>query len=278
VSRPSELFPRRIVYLALTAFLAFAPNARLQAQRVLTVVAHDTSLEVAPTIPAGLATVRLELKSSVRRELIVHRIPAGTLAETLARDAAGRPSRWFEKWSFGGPGVPRDSARDASATMEMRPGRYLLLAYEVDAAGRPRGDRYIWTEIASVARNFLVPARFSDPDATIRVKDSRLDVVGVLRRGQRTLQVENRGARPHDLVVGRLKPGKTMDDVRRWDGDRGDAPFVYVGSLTPMSADVTAQTRLVLQTGEHVVFSTMRHGGERDRDYQRGLLASFKVN
>jgi len=278
VSRPSELFPRRIVYLALTAFLAFAPNARLQAQRVLTVVAHDTSLEVAPTIPAGLATVRLELKSSVRRELIVHRIPAGTLAQTLARDAAGRPSRWFEKWSFGGPGVPRDSARDASATMEMRPGRYLLLAYEVDAAGRPRGDRYIWTEIASVARNFLVPARFSDPDATIRVKDSRLDVVGVLRRGQRTLQVENRGARPHDLVVGRLKPGKTMDDVRRWDGDRGDAPFVYVGSLTPMSADVTAQTRLVLQTGEHVVFSTMRHGGERDRDYQRGLLASFKVN
>jgi len=267
-----------MVYLALTAYLAFAPNAPLQAQRVLTVVAHDTSLEVAPTIPAGLATVRLELKSSVRRELIVHRIPAGTLAETLARDAAGRPSRWFEKWSFGGPGVPRDSARDASATMEMRPGRYLLLAYEVDAAGRPRGDRYIWTEIASVARNFLVPARFSDPDATIRVKDSRLDVVGVLRRGQRTLQVENRGARPHDLVVGRLKPGKTMDDVRRWDGDRGDAPFVYVGSLTPMSADVTAQTRLVLQTGEHVVFSTMRHGGERDRDYQRGLLASFKVN
>jgi hypothetical protein len=262
----------------LAVSVAVVPRYRLQAQRVLTVVAHDTSLEVAPTIPAGLATVRLELRGSVKRELIVHRIPAGTLAETLAREAAGRPSRWFEKWSFGGPGVPRDSARDASATLEMRPGRYLLLAYEVDAAGRPRGDRYIWIEIAAIARNFLIPARFSDPDARIRMKDSRLEVVGVLRRGQRTLQVENLGARPHDLVVGRLKPGKTIDDVRRWDRDRGDAPFVYVGSLTPMSPDVTVQTRLVLQTGEHVVFSAMRHGGERDRDYQRGLLASFKVN
>jgi hypothetical protein len=266
-----------VLYVALGVGLAVVPGYRLQAQRVLTVIAHDTSLEVAPTIPAGLATVRLELKGSVRRELIVHRIPAGTLAETLAREAAGRPSRWFEKWSFGGPGVPRDSARDASATLEMRPGRYLLLAYEVDAAGRPRGDRYIWIEMAAVARNFLIPARFSDPDATIRMKDSRLEVMGVLRRGQRTLQIENLGARPHDLVVGRLKPGKTMDDVRRWDRDRGDAPFVYVGSLTPMSADMTAQTRLVLQTGEHIVFSTMRHGGERDRDYQRGLLASFMV-
>jgi hypothetical protein len=278
VPRPSKRFPVRVLHIALAVSLLAVPGYWLEAQRVLTVVAHDTSLEVAPTIPAGLATVRLELRGSVKRELIVHRIPAGTLAETLAREAAGRPSRWFDKWSFGGPGVPRDSAKDASVTIEMRPGRYLLLAYEVDAAGRPRGDKYIWIEIAAMARNFLIPARFSDPDARIRVKDSRLEVVGVLRRGQRTLQVENLGARPHDLVVGRLKPGKTVDDVRRWDGDKGNAPFVYIGSLTPMSPDMTAQTRLVLQTGEHVVFSTMRHGGERDRDYRRGLLASFKVN
>jgi hypothetical protein len=34
----------------------------------------------------------------------------------------------------------------------------------------------------------------------------------------------------------------------------------------------------VLQTGVHVVLCTMRHGGEREHDYQRGVLASFKVN
>jgi hypothetical protein len=45
-----------------------------------------------------------------------------------------------------------------------------------------------------------------------------------------------------------------------------------------MSGGMTAQTRIALQTGTHVVLCTMRHGGDRERDYQRGVLASFKVN
>ena len=45
-----------------------------------------------------------------------------------------------------------------------------------------------------------------------------------------------------------------------------------------MSSAVTAQTRLLLQTGTYVVLCTMRHGGDREHDYQRGVLASFKVN
>jgi hypothetical protein len=129
-----------------------------------------------------------------------------------------------------------------------------------------------------VATSALIPGRFSVPDATLKVRDSRIELVGTLKPGQRTLQVENTGARPHELLIGRLKPGKTADDVRRWDRDRTDAPpFVYVGGLTPMSPGGTAQTRLVLQSGVHVVLCTMRHAGQRERDYQRGV-ATFRVN
>jgi hypothetical protein len=253
--------------------------SRAESQRVLTVVARDTSLEAAPTVPAGLTTVRLTINGKVRRELVVHRIPAGTPPEELARGAAGRPERWFQQWSFGGPAVPRDSAPDAVATLDLRPGRYVLVAYEVDAGGRPRGDRYIWREFSAIAASVLIPARFAIPDLTVRIKDVRMEVIGVVRTGQRTVEVDNVGARPHDFLIGRLKPGKTVDDVRRWNVDGKDpAPFVYVGGLTPMSGGVTAQTKVVLQTGTHVVLCTMRHGGDKERDYQRGVLASFKVN
>ena len=264
---------------AAIAFLVAAPVSRARAQRVLTVVAHDTSLESSPTVPAGITTVRLALKGKAKRELVVHRVPAGTTPEELARGAAGRPERWFHEWSFGGPSVPRDSASDASATLDLRPGRYVLVAYEVDPSGRPRGDRFIWRDVSVIAGSVLIPARFAVPDVTMRVMDTRVEVSGVVRTGQRTVQAANGGTRPHDLVIGRLKPGKTIDDVRRWDSDRTDpAPFVYVGGLTPMSSGLTAQTKLVLQTGVHVVLCTMRHGGEREHDYQRGVLASFKVN
>jgi hypothetical protein len=104
-------------------------------------------------------------------------------------------------------------------------------------------------------------------------------VLGTVRTGQRILQVDNAGTRPHELMVVRLKPGKTVDDVRRWDRDRASAPpFSYVGGLTPMSTGMTAQTKLLLRTGVHVVFCVMRHASGRERDYQRGVMASFKVN
>jgi hypothetical protein len=261
------------------ALLVAAPVSRAQAQRVLTVVAHDTSLESSPTVPAGITTVRLALKGKAKRELVVHRVPAGTTPEELARGAGGRPERWFRDWSFGGPSVPRDSAPDASATLDLRPGRYVLVAYEVDPSGKTRGDKFIWREVSAIAGSVLIPARFPVPDLAMHIKSGQIEVSGVVRTGQRVVQVENTGGSPHDVLIGRLKPGKTLDDVRRWDRDRADpAPFVYVGGLTPMSSGFTAQTKLVLQTGMHVVLCTMRHDGQRERDYQRGILASFKVN
>ena len=257
---------------------SITPFSPAHAQRVLTVLASDTALSASPTVPAGITTLRLQLTGKTRRDLTLHRIPAGTMPEVVAKGAAGRPDSWFQQWSFGGPSTPHDSAPDAMATVDLRPGRYALVSYVVDSAGRPRPDRYAWRDVTVIAAAILIPARFPVPDATIKVKDARMDETGVLKTGQRTLQFENVGARPHDVLIGRLKPGKTVDDVIRWDRDgKEPPPFVYVGGLTPMSTSTIAQTRVVLQAGTHVVFSTVRHVGQRDRDYTRGVLTTFKV-
>lgn len=254
-----------------------APVSQARAQRVMTVIASDTGLASAPTVPAGLVTVRLVITGATRRELVVHRVPVGTVSEEIARGAAGRPTRWFEQWSFGGPAVPRDSATDASVTVDLRPGRYVLVAYAVDSNGRPRGNQYIWREFTAIAASALIAARFPVPDARVRIKDGSIEVLGVMGKGLRTLQVENAGAFAHELLVARLKPGKTVDDVKRWNRDRSDAaPFVYIGGVTPMSPSMTTQTRLVLQSGVHVVLCPMR--GDRGADYERGVLTSFRVN
>ena len=268
---------RRFAMIA-TLAAAGAPFSRSEAQRVLNVVAKDAAIDMPPTVPAGLTTVRLTINGRVKREVVVHRVPAGTTPEDLVRGAAGRPERWFDQWSFGGPAMPRDSAPDATATLDLRPGRYAVVAYEVDSGGRPRGDKFVWRDVTAIAASVLIPARFAVPDLTIRMKDAKLDIIGSVRTGQRILQVENAGGRPHEMLVGRLKPGKTIDDVRRWDRDRADPPpFVYVGGLTPMSNGMTAQTKLLLQKGVHVVLCPMRHAGARERDYQRGVMASFTV-
>lgn len=268
-----------VALAALGVVLAAVPMSHARAQRVLAVIAHDTTLEASPTVPAGLLTLRLVLKGKTRRELVMHRVPVGTTPEEVARGATGRSERWFQRWSLGGPAAPRDSAVEANATLDVRPGKYVLVAYEVDQVGRARPTRYLWREVSAIAASVLIPARFSVPDARVRVKDASIEVLGAMRPGQRTLQIENIGARPHEVIVGRLKPGKTVEDAQRWSREAGgDPPFVYAGGMTPISPGVTAQTRLVLQSGVHVVLCPMR--GERGAasDNGRGVIASFRVS
>jgi hypothetical protein len=270
---------RLLAVFGLGVFGATAvPLSSAPAQRTLIVTARDAGLEAAASVPAGLLNVRLMLKGTVRRDLVVRRIPAGLAPEVFAKTAAGRPERFFQLWSFGGPMVPRDTASDASATVDLRPGRYALVSWEVDANGRPRPDRYVWRSFTAVATSVLIPARFPVPDLTVKVRDSRIDVTGNARTGSRLIQVENVGGRPHELIIGRLKPGKTLEDAQRWTREKGEAPFVYIGGLTPISPQVSTQTRLVLQSGVHVVLCAMRGEHQKVPDNELGVIASFRVN
>lgn len=270
---------RRLAAVAgATVTIAAGSPVSVAAQRVLTVTARDNALDAAATVPAGLLTVRLMLKGTARRDLVVRRIPAGLAPEAFAKTAAGRPEKFFQQWSFGGPLVPRDSASDAMATVDLRPGRYALVSWEVDASGKPRPDRYLWRSFTAVATSVLIPARFPVPDVTVRLRDSRIDVSGTARRGSRVIQAENLGGRPHEVIIGRLKPGKTLDDAKRWSRDKGEVPFVYVGGLMPISSQITAQTRVVLQSGTHVVMCALRGEHQKVPDTELGVIASFVVN
>jgi hypothetical protein len=284
VFRPaSRRSARRLVRVVTTTLALGAsgavPLAAARAQRVLTVLASDTVLQSPSSIPAGLTMIRLELTGSARRDLVVHRVPTGTPPAEFVRGAAGRPERWFTQWSFGGPAVPHDSASNAASMIDLRPGRYVLVSYEVDAAGRPRGTKYLWRAFDAVATSLLIPSRFSVADVMIKIRDSRAEASGTARPGPRTLQLENAGSRPHELIVGRLKPGRSVADVATWSRDKDESPpFVYIGGVTPLSSGVRTQLRFVLQSGVHVVFCPLHHERERAADNELGAIASFTVN
>ena len=257
----------RVLAAAALVVAVAAPVRGLSAQRTLTIIARDTGLVVAPTVPAGVTNIRLVLNGKARRDLVVHRIPAGMTPEELVKGAAGRPSRWFDQWSFGGPAVPRDSSNEATVTMDLRPGRYALVSYEMDATGRVRGDKHMWVLVNAMRSTALIPDRLPIADATFKIRDNRIEMIGVLRRGQRALRIENAATQAHELVIVRLIAGKTVEDAQRWLRDRkGASPFVYVGGVTPMSPGISAQTRLVLQSGTHVVLTG-----------STGLSVTFKV-
>ena len=50
----------------------------------------------------------------------------------------------------------------------------------------------------------------------VRLMDYSFALEGPLRTGRYTIRVENAGVEPHDLVLMKLAPGRTAEDVATW--------------------------------------------------------------
>ena len=130
------------------------------------------------------------------------------------RTSAPRPT-WITR--FGGPGGAAPGGSSA-VTQELEPGSYVWICPVEDSLGNPHFAK-------GESKTFVVREAGTDPagqaapptaTATIRLTDFGFALDSAIAGGRHTLRVENAGMEPHDLVLLRLAPGATLDDVRRF--------------------------------------------------------------
>ena len=74
---------------------------------------------------------------------------------------------------------------------------------------------------AASARTLPAP----EASQVIRLVNFGFTVDAPLKAGHHTIRVLNEGPDPHDLVMVKLEPGKTLDDLRSWlQGPDGPPP------------------------------------------------------
>ena len=193
---------------------AAAPN-------VVSLTATEYAIQAPDTIPAGWTTFRLtNLGGEIHYGHIVRLEPGRTVPELVEAYAeAIRTSGPRPKWvtRFGGPGgtAPGDSS---AVTQYLEPGSYVWICPVEDANGAPHFGK-------GESRPFVVraadpaeagPAASPVADVTVRLLDFSFALDAPLRAGRHTVRVENAGVEPHDLVLMKLAPGKTAEDVRTW--------------------------------------------------------------
>ena len=102
-------------------------------------------------------------------------------------------------------------------TQYLEPGSYVWICPVEDEAGEPHFGK---GEVKSFAVHAVAPgadpAAAPEADATVRLLDFSFEVPAPLTAGKHTVRVENAGVEPHDLVLMKLAPGKTIEDVERW--------------------------------------------------------------
>ena len=207
----------------------------------------EYAFQAPDSIPAGWTTFRMGNHGEEIHYGHIVQLEPGRSVQNLVdayleaiRNSGPRPS-WVTR--FGGPGgtAPGDSSR---VTQYLEPGSYVWICPIEDSEGHPhfaKGEVKPFVVHAAGARG---GDREAAPEASmaIRLLDFSFTFEAPPNAGRHTIRVENAGREPHDLVLLKLAPGKSVDDVRTWlnperarrtdpGGDEGPPPLESLGSL-----------------------------------------------
>ena len=117
------------------------------------------------------------------------------------------------------------------------------------------------------------------PEITIRASEYAFESPDQVEAGLVLVTYENKGTRVHNLVVGRLKDGKTLADFKGAAANGGPAvvPLVDLfGGSTGAFAGERHQVVLDLIEGPYVIFSFEHVGGD-PIDVSRGMFRPLTV-
>ena len=187
---------------------------------VITLTATDFAFEAPERMPAGAVTVKLvnEGESTHHAQLVELR-DGKTLDDLMAAAAEGAPPEWAV-W-VGGPGIAMPGMT-SEATVDLRPGTYYWLCFIETDEGVPHLAEGMThrVEVEPGPRTPL-PA----PDNTMMLNDYEFKLGHPVEAGHSVIRVRNYAAQPHEVVLVKLMPGKTMDDVMAFFEAGGELRF-----------------------------------------------------
>jgi hypothetical protein len=270
------------VTLGTTTIVAPSIAARTRVVQDITIVASDFKFDAPDTVRAGLTRIRLRNKGPEHHHVQLVQLRDGgtikelldTLGTALAKIPAG--SRFV-----GGPNVPSFSG-SSEVTLTLRPGRYALICFVSGSdhiAHMHKGMTRLLTVTPTretTASRTLTPEPTAD--ARMVLNDYGFDITPVIRPGRRTIRVENAASQPHEAVLGKLAPGKTLGDLMQWMAKRdGPMPGEEIGGTTALSQGEVNFMTVDFTPGDYILLCFVRDATDGKSHVAHGMARQFTV-
>lgn len=257
-----------------------APPATSQAAppaNVVTFIARDYGFEGPAQLPAGATVFRLDNQGKELHHLVITRLDEGRTYDSLlaALRTPGPPPRWMHL--AGGPNAASPGA-GSNATMNLVEGHYAVLCFIPGADGVPHVAKGMISPLEVTAA--AGPAAREIPaDVTIKLNDYGFELSSPLTPGNHVIRVENAGPQPHELVLARLEPGKTVKDIEAWEkaGEKGLPPVSPLGGIAPMMANESGQFSVELAPGDYALICFVPDLKDGKAHVVHGMVKPVKV-
>ncbi|MDX1674877.1 MAG: hypothetical protein R3314_08795 [Longimicrobiales bacterium] len=274
--------------VAIFASTAVAPES---SPPEYTVRATDYAFEAPAEVPAGPATFRLVNEGSELHHAVLVRLGDGHTADELkehlvAQDvrAPGQPE--LPTWAtlLGGPNATRPGGGEAVATVPLRPGSYAWIC--VVHSPKDGVPHYEQGMIEGMEVTPGQRADLPDADMLMRLTDYDFDLSDPLTPGTHTIRVRNYAAQPHEVVIFKLAPDRTPQDLEHYmeallnpgtPVPEGPPPAAPVGGVSPIAQGEANNMTLQVSPGTYVLLCVLPDAGDGRLHVAHGMRKVITV-
>lgn len=253
------------------ASLASAPTVR-----EMVVTTSDFAFDAPATVPAGPTRVRMINRGPDIHHVWLVRLPEGRSAQDYLEEA-GRTHR-LPEWAVdvGGPNAAAPGA-EAEATVDLEPGRYLLICHIPSPDGVIHAAKGMVRELTVTPASGPAPA-LGAPDATLTLRDYSFTLDRELRAGPQTILVRTEAEQPHEVALFRMAPGKTVADLLAWiEAREGPPPAEPIGGVAGLSRGEENRITVDLTPGEYAFICFLPDRGDGAPHFVHGMQRQFTV-
>jgi hypothetical protein len=260
-----------------TATAAAAPTAN-----VVHVVARDFSFETPAQIPAGLTTLHLMNEGKEIHQAQIIRLTDGkTFDDFTAAMKAMKPGAPPPSWivPVGGPNAAAPGTSSA-ATSTLEPGSYALVCFIPSADGVPHAMKGM-TRGLVVTASTAAPAPEPTSTTSLTLADYKFTFSTPLKSGENVIRVENAADQPHEVVLFKLAPGKTMKDFQAWlpVSDKNPVPpAMPAGGVVALAKGQHAFFTASLDAGDYVLVCFLGDAKDHKPHFVHGMVQAIKIS
>lgn len=243
---------------------------------VITATDYGFELPSAP-VQAGLTALTLVNNGQEIHHITLFQLADGKTVDDFMSAIAnpGPPPAWAV--AMGGPnGAPPGG--QANATLVLEQGSYVLVCFIPSPDGVPHLAKgmVMGLEVEPAAGPV---AALPAGDIQVALMDYSFALSRTPAAGPNTFTISNQGQEGHELVLVRLTPGATLEEVVAWieGGEQGPPPGIPVGGVSGMNPGQVQNFTATLEPGSYglLCFIPAPDGAPH---FAHGMAATFTVS
>jgi hypothetical protein len=209
--------------------------------------------------------------------VVVHIDSGHTVAEFLkAFGEKSPPPSWAH--ILGGPVAPSPGGLATSTAIDLGPGQYALLCLIPGTDGIPHVAKGMVRELTVTAPTAAAAAPPVTPTTTITLADYSFTASAPLTPGKNVIRVVNTASQPHEVVLVRVFPGKTVQDIAAFaEKPAGPPPGEVVGGSSFVAGPVENFIDVDLPPGDYGFICFVPDAKDGKPHVAHGMIQQFKI-